>query len=33
MRGNIYTLKFQYSALETRKKDKLKPTETTKGNY
>ena len=33
MRGNIYMLKFQYTALETRKKDKLKTTETTKGNY
>ena len=33
MHGNIHTLKFQYTALETRKYDKLKTTETDKGNY
>jgi hypothetical protein len=32
MHGNIHTLKFQYTALETRKYDKLKTTETDKGN-
>jgi hypothetical protein len=30
MHGNIHTLKFQYTALETRKYDKLKTTETTR---
>ena len=33
MHGNIHTLKFQYTALEIRKYDKLKTTETDKGNY
>jgi len=33
MHGNIHTLKFQYTALETRKYDQLKTTETDKGNY
>jgi hypothetical protein len=33
MHGNIHTLKFQYTALKTRKYDKLKTTETDKGNY
>jgi hypothetical protein len=33
MHGNIHTLKFQYTALETRKYDKLKTNETDKGNY
>ena len=33
MHRNIHTLKFQLTALETRKYDKLKTTETDKGNY
>jgi hypothetical protein len=33
MHGNIHTLKFQYTALETRKYDQLKTTETDQGNY
>ena len=33
MHANIHTIKFQYTALETRKYDKLKTTETDKGNY
>ena len=33
MNGNIHTLKFQYTALETRTYDQLKTTETDKGNY
>ena len=33
MHLNIHTFKFQYTALETRKYDKLKTTETDKGNY
>ena len=33
MHGNIHTHKFQYTALETRKYDKLKTTETDNGNY
>ena len=33
MYGNTHTLKFQYTALETRKYDQLKTTETDKGNY
>ena len=33
MHGNIHTIKFQYTALETRKYDKLKTTETDKSNY
>ena len=33
MHGNIHTLKFQYTVLETKKYDKLKTTETDNGNY
>ena len=33
MHGNIHTLKFQYTAPETRKQDQLKITGTDKGNY
>jgi hypothetical protein len=33
MHGNIHTLKFQYTALETKTYDKMKTTETDKGNY
>ena len=33
MYGNTHTLKFQYTALESRKYDQLKTTETDKGNY
>ena len=33
MHGNIHALKFQYTAVETGKYDKLKTTETDKGNY
>ena len=33
MHGNIHTLKFQYTAPETRKHDQLKITGTDKGNY
>lgn len=33
MPGYIRTLKFQYTALETRKYDKLKTTQRDKGNY
>ena len=33
MYGNTHTLKFQYIALESRKYDQLKTTETDKGNY
>jgi hypothetical protein len=33
MHGNIHTLKFQYTALETRKYEKWKTTETDKETY
>jgi hypothetical protein len=33
MHGNIHTLKFQYTALETKTYDKMKTAETDKGNY
>lgn len=33
MPGNINTIMFQYTRMETREYDKLKTTETDKGNY